>query len=291
MYKTLALIIALSGSVSTLVHAQSNRLPPSGIRIDQLGFYPQAPKLAVITFGSPEPAATAALTNTTSAAATPDPASTAAPASGNPTAPPFFIISVSTNDTLFKGRLGLLKSSVNSSLQTSIADFSAVEKEGTYIVAVPGMENSCPFRIGKEVFRPVVTAALKGYYYQRSGMALDPAYAGKWSRPAGHPDNQVLIHSSAVSAGRPAGTVISTPGGWYDAGDYNKYIVNSGITMGTLLSAYEDFSAIFDTLHTNIPPMQGIPDLLNECLYNLRWMLTMQDPADGGVYHKCTNAA
>jgi endoglucanase len=37
--------------------------------------------------------------------------------------------------------------------------------------------------------------------------------------------------------------------------------------------------------------MHGIPDLLNECLYNLRWMLTMQDPADGGVYHKCTNAA
>ena len=64
--------------------------------------------------------------------------------------------------------------------------------------------------------------------------------------------------------------------------------------MGTLLSAYEDFPAFFDTLHTHIPPMPGppyVPDLLNESLYNLRWMLTMQDPNDGGVYHKCTNAA
>jgi endoglucanase len=75
--------------------------------------------------------------------------------------------------------------------------------------------------------------------------------------------------------------------------------------MGTLLDAYEDFPRYFDTLHTNIPPVPGavgptaaspttvrpIPDILNEALYNLRWMLLMQDPADGGVYHKCTNAA
>jgi endoglucanase len=61
--------------------------------------------------------------------------------------------------------------------------------------------------------------------------------------------------------------------------------------MGTLLSSYEDFSALFDTLHTNIPVISGVPDVLNECLYNLRWMLTMQDPGDGGVYNKCTNAA
>ncbi|HRQ51469.1 MAG TPA: glycoside hydrolase family 9 protein, partial [Agriterribacter sp.] len=48
----------------------------------------------------------------------------------------------------------------------------------------------------------------------------------------------------------------------------------------------------FDTLQTNIPETgNGLPDIINETLYNLRWMLTMQDPNDGGVYHKCTNAA
>ncbi|MEJ7682861.1 MAG: glycoside hydrolase family 9 protein [Segetibacter sp.] len=105
-------------------------------------------------------------------------------------------------------------------------------------------------------------------------------------------DTAVYIHPSAASKERPAGTKISTPGGWYDAGDYNKYIVNSGITMGTMLSAYEDFSKYFDTLKTNIPESNdAIPDLLNELIYNLRWMLAMQDPNDGGVYNKCTNAA
>ena len=92
-------------------------------------------------------------------------------------------------------------------------------------------------------------------------------------------------------SGRKAGAIISTPGGWYDAGDYNKYMVNSGITMGTLLSAYEDFKLYYDTLHTYIPPLKNsLPDILNEILYNLRWMLCMQDPEDGGVYNKCTNA-
>jgi endoglucanase len=86
--------------------------------------------------------------------------------------------------------------------------------------------------------------------------------------------------------------VISSPGGWYDAGDYNKYIVNSGITTGTILSAYEDFPDYFKQLKTNIPESNNnVPDILDEALYNIRWMLTMQDPNDGGVYNKCTNAA
>jgi endoglucanase len=62
--------------------------------------------------------------------------------------------------------------------------------------------------------------------------------------------------------------------------------------MGTLLSAYEDFPDYFTGLQTHIPESNNqLPDLLDELLYNLRWMLTMQDPNDGGVYHKCTNAA
>ena len=133
---------------------------------------------------------------------------------------------------------------------------------------------------------------MKGFYFQRVSTPLESKYAGPWARPAGHPDDKVEVHPSATSTQLPAGTIISSPGGWYDAGDYNKYVVNSGITMGTLLSAYEDFPAYFDTLNTNIPESGNrLPDILDEVLVNLRWMLTMQDPGDGGVYHKCTNAS
>jgi len=245
--------------------------PPVTISVNQLGFYPDAPKYAVIN----RPAAKDV----------------------------FFIVTVGASttswsehvDTVFFGRLGPVLSSTNSSLSTRIADFSGLRRPGIYRVVVPGYPNSYPFVIGSGVFSPLTAAALKAFYYQRSATALTAPYADKWARPAGHADVQVLVHASAADAGRPEGTVISATGGWYDAGDYNKYVVNSGITMGTLLAAYEDFPGYFDTLHTNIPPVSdaihGIPDILNEALYNLRWMLLMQDPADGGVYHKCTNAA
>jgi endoglucanase len=237
---------------------RTTEVPGPMIDLNQVGYYPLAPKMAIVT--------------------------------GAPATDRFFVVTAGGGDTAFTGRLGPLMASTNSSLSTRLADFTGLKKAGVYCVLVPGMERSYPFRIGNGVLYPVVKAAMKGYYYQRSGMALTVEYAGQWSRPAGHPDTQVLVHPSAATVLRPAGTVISTPGGWYDAGDYNKYIVNSGITMGTLLDAYEDFPGFFDTLHTNIPPIAGVPDLLNEVLYNLRWMLTMQDPGDGGVYHKCTNA-
>jgi endoglucanase len=231
----------------------------NNIRIDQLGYYPDAPKIAMV-IGAGQSAS-------------------------------FSVIEPGTGDTVYRGNLGPLIGSRYSGLRTRKADFSAFTRTGRFAIAVPGIANSYPFEIGKGVYHGVATASLKGFYFQRASMALPEAYAGKWARAAGHPDTSVFIHPSAVSAFRPAGTVISCPGGWYDAGDYNKYIVNSGITVGTLLSAYEDFPAYFDSVSVGIPKtVNRVPDILQEVLYNLRWMLRMQDPSDGGVYHKCTNA-
>jgi len=229
------------------------------IRLDQEGFYPAAPKLAIVI--GPIPATH------------------------------FYILRGGLPDTVFRGLLSSPMHSLNSSLVTEAADFSALQQEGIYQIAIPGMALSFPFRIATQVHQTVARSALKAFYFQRASMPLEPAYAGKWQRKAGHPDDAVLIHPSAASENRRAGSQIATPGGWYDAGDYNKYVVNSGISTSTLLSAYEDFSGYFDTLHTHIPSLEKpIPDILNETLYNLRWMLSMQDPEDGGVYHKCTNA-
>lgn len=230
------------------------------IRMDQEGFYPGAPKIAIVT----------------------------APISNNT----FFVIRNKSADTVFRGHLTDTRHSLNSSLQTRTADFSVVDIPGSYYISLPDCCQSYVFRVAENVHRSLAVASLKAFYYQRASMALNPLYAGKWSRPAGHPDTAVIIHPSAFSAHRKAGTTISTPGGWYDAGDYNKYVVNSGISTATLLSAYEDFKSYFDTLHTSIPALiKPIPDILNETLYNLRWMLSMQDPEDGGVYNKCTNAS
>ena len=107
--------------------------------------------------------------------------------------------------------------------------FLSFNKTGNYIV-VAGNKQSYPFSIEKNVLHEVAVASLKGFYYQRMSMPLEEKYAGKWARAEGHPDTVVYIHSSAATTQRPEGTIISSPGGWYDAGDYNKYIVNSGIS-------------------------------------------------------------
>lgn len=98
-----------------------------------------------------------------------------------------------------------------------------------------------------------------------------------------------MVHPSAATTKRPAGTIISSPKGWYDAGDYNKYIVNSGFTLGLILQSYQLHQDRFNSLNLQIPESDNkIPDILDEIMYNLEWMLTMQDPTDGGVYHKLT---
>ena len=166
-------------------------------------------------------------------------------------------------------------------------DFSALTTPGTYTLHALGQ--SAKLTITDRPYRYLTRQALRAFYHQRTAMPIEEPYAEGYARAAGHPDDHVLVHPSAATDERPANTVIASPGGWYDAGDYNKYIVNSGYTMGVFLMAYEQQSAYYDTLSLNIPESSlPVPDMLAEAMYNIRWMLTMQD-TDGGVYHKLTN--
>jgi endoglucanase len=227
------------------------------IRLNQTGFYPQGKKIAVL----------------------------AKDQSGK-----FMIMSPDLAQTFYTGELSASHKSEYSPTSTRVADFSGFKTPGTYVVYIPEVGYSYQFDIKAGVHEELAKAALKSYYFQRMSTPLSYSYGGKWSRPAGHSDDKVLIHPSAASAQRKEGSAISSPKGWYDAGDYNKYIVNSGITMGTMLSLYEDYPAFCKQMTIDIPEQSNsLPDLLDELLWNLRWMLTMQDPNDGGVYHKLTN--
>ena len=90
-------------------------------------------------------------------------------------------------------------------------------------------DESCVLHVSEQPYRDIAKASLRLFYLIRSGVAInDPVYR----RPVGHADTKVLVHNSAASPLRPAGTVISSPYGWYDAGDYNKYVVNSAFSIG-----------------------------------------------------------
>ena len=226
------------------------------IRLNQIGFYPAAAKVAILTSGHTWK----------------------------------FYIQDINHKTVYTGELKQSVQPAFSGKLTAIANFSVFSQPGTYTIYVPGTGISYPFNIKASVHKNVADATIKAFYFQRASIPLEEKYAGKWHRAEGHPDDKVLIHASAISDKRPEGTLISSPRGWYDAGDYNKYIVNSGITTATLLSLYEDFPEYMKTVKLNIRESTNqLPDVLDEVLWNLRWMLTMQDPNDGGVYHKLTN--
>jgi len=166
------------------------------------------------------------------------------------------------------------------------ADFSALKK-GLYAAYINGARISDNIVVQNNAYEDVYKAALKWFYYQRASTALSPEFAGKWARAAGHPDTSVYYYPESDM---PEGWKISSPKGWYDAGDYGKYIVNSGISVFTILEFYEHFEKELKNLSLNIPESKSkTPDILEEVRWNLDWMLTMQD-SDGGVYHKLTTA-
>ena len=164
-----------------------------------------------------------------------------------------------------------------------LVDISDLNVPGKYSIKVGGQVLRQDLTIAANTYEEVTKASLKWYYYQRASMALEETYAGQWKRAAGHTNASVQLHSSTGESGS-----INSTKGWYDAGDYGRYIVNSGITTYTLLSLYEHFPDYFKTLKWNIPADGTLPDLLAEIKYNLDWMLTMQ-ASDGGVYHKLTS--
>jgi endoglucanase len=201
----------------------------------------------------------------------------------------FAVVETTGSDTVHTGTLREAEQWDLSGEQVRRANFSEVQAAGTYELHVEGVGGSHPFSIAQNVHRPVAEAALKAYYYQRMSTPLTEEYAGKWARPMGHPDENVRVHPAAASEVRPEGTEIAAPKGWYDAGDFNKYIVNSGISTYTLLALYEHYPAVAADLDSSIPASGNeVPDVLDEALWNLRWMMDMQAP-DGGVYHKLTH--
>lgn len=200
------------------------------------------------------------------------------------------VITNENNDTVWTGVPAVTLTNPISGKRCQIINFSALEEEGEYTMMVsnPSFSEAAHFIIKNHPYRELTRKALRAFYYQRASMDIEEPFAEGYARKAGHPDDHVLVHASAATEERPEGTVIASPGGWYDAGDYNKYIVNSGYTMGVWLMSYELNKAYFDTLKLNIPESgSAMPDMLSEAMYNIRWMMTMQD-LDGGVYHKLT---
>ena len=217
------------------------------IRLDTVGYLPQAEKKASIA---------AACTN-------------------------FTVIRLPCRLPAFSGRVTGPVLNEDTQEQLYTADFSACSVSGEYELDVPGVGRSAPFRIDPDVYREPFSTVMLGMYLWRCGTAVSAAYHGQtFAHEACHTNDAWLDY---VGGGH---THKDGTKGWHDAGDYNKYTVNAGITVGTLLRAWEDFEPQIRQVPLQIPESGGkLPDFLAEVKWEMDWVLTMRAD-DGSVYHK-----
>lgn len=219
------------------------------IKVDQVGYLTNAAKVAVVT----------------AAAKT------------------FEVKRASDNVTVFKGALGAASKDADTGDSVQSADFTKLQEAGTYYLNVPGVGRSWTFSIGRDTYLHTYYLATRAFYGQRCGTAVDLGveFPG-FSHAACHLKGE--FHASSGKQGER-----DNIGGWHDAGDYGRYVVNSGITTGTLLWTWEIYGPRVKNIKLNIPESgNGTPDILSETRWNLEWMLKMQDE-DGGAWHKQTS--
>ena len=221
------------------------------IKVDQVGYLPAAPKMAFVVSAQ--------------------------------NATQFSVRRVKDSSEAYSGKLSPAVSDVDSADSVAIADFSALSEPGKYYVEVPGVGKSWTFAIAPDVYRRAFYLTIRFFYGQRCGTAVDLG-----SEFPGYKHAACHLSGAYHATSGKSGPHISAKG-WHDAGDYGRYIVNSGISTGELLWAWEMFGPRLKSISLNIPESTNkVPDILDEIRWNLDWMLSMQD-SDGGVWHKQTS--
>ncbi len=193
----------------------------------------------------------------------------------------FTIKRIEDNKPVFYGELRGPVSDYNSGDNCYIGNFTKFNQPGQYFIETDNAGISYNFKIGNDIFQKAFYKVMRGFYLQRCGMAVkDP---NGYGHPACHL-KQAILHPTLLEKGE-----IDVTGGWHDAGDYGKYVVNSGISTATLLYAYERYPEKLKNFKLDLSEQtnNSLPDILAEAKWNIDWMLKMQRK-DGAVYHKVT---
>lgn len=163
-------------------------------------------------------------------------------------------------------------------------DFSSVTTPGEYYVVDEARQLRSPtFRIGDDVYRDVLKHAVRTFFYQRAGFAKTAEYAGEgWADEASHLGPRQDAEARLFSSPDDASTARDLQGGWYDAGDYNKYTNWTARYVIELLRAAAESPLAFGD-DFGIPESgNDVPDVIDEAKWGMDWLVRMQNE-DGSV--------
>jgi endoglucanase len=242
--------------------AKSKAVPPANVLVNQVGYFPGLVKLATVRTGAGAPQ-------------------------------PWRLVD-GTGREVKSGQTQVAGADALAGDTVQIADFTSFEREGRGFAVVVGSDRSHPFDISPTIYHKLKYDALTFFYHNRSGIEIVMPYAQspQWTRPAGHLSDK----SVPCAAGSGCAYRLDVSGGWYDAGDHGKYVVNGGISVWTLLNLYERTKYLGSSLadfgdgRLNIPEQgNGVSDLLDEVRWEMEFLLKMQVPDGdraGMAHHK-----
>jgi len=197
----------------------------------------------------------------------------------------FVIKQVSDQVVVFKGNVSnpVLQKDVNQNV--SVADFSSFTKSGKYFLELPDGAKSVEFEISPKVYNQAFYTTMRGFYLWRCGTAVEGKHNGiRYAHDACHMEDGYEDYQ-----GKPGERRDGTKG-WHDAGDYGKYVVNAGVTVGMMFMAWDQFQNNLQKFSLDLPETaNGYPDFLKELKWETDWLLTMQyTDGLGKVSHKLT---
>lgn len=202
----------------------------------------------------------------------------------------FTLVEAESGKTVYEGRLAKAKKDANSGEKVRRADFTAFNVPGEYRLVVDG-KASYDFAIGDNVYAVPAVQALRSYTLSRSGLPFKDEVTGLEVKEGHAQDARAQVYFSDEL--NQKGDEVDVKGGWYDAGDYGKYITTAGLSAAELLLAYEENPSHFTRGQLHFPKgvgqVQGLPDLLSEVKYEIDWMRKMQRQ-DGSTFHKVSGA-
>jgi len=183
----------------------------------------------------------------------------------------FNITNTESGKIVYSGSMEYLGYDNDTEMDVYRGDFSNFTDTGEYTAEVVGLGKSSDFKIKEGIFAKAANLSSMFYYFQRSGIDVEL------------PDGEIIKkgHTLPAVLWDKRNIEKNVAGGWYDAGDYGRYIPTAAFSVMQLMYAAE-FNPDLLTESGN-----GMPDLLDEIKWELEWMLKMQRD-DGAVYHKVT---
>jgi endoglucanase len=197
----------------------------------------------------------------------------------------FTVKKAANDETIYSGKVTGPQHQQDVNQDVWIVDFSKVTEKGKFYLDVQGVGRSIDFEIGDKVYDFAFYTAMRAFYLWRCGAAVQGEHEGRHYEHAPCHMEDAYQDYIGVKNSKRDGT-----GGWHDAGDYGKYTVNAGATVGVLFLTWDHFQDHLKDISLDIPDTApGYPDFLKELKWETDWLLKMQYPdGSGKVSHKLT---